>query len=303
MDIRHVPASQGLAWFAQAINLGARNPKAVFGAALLFIAALWLVAFALGLAARAAMGEGEPDLGRAMLLVVPMFLAIMLLAPVLLGGLMHVIREAEAGRPVRATDLFAPFRQGRAPRLAALGVVQVLLGMLGGVLMVAIAGADYWQQYMEAMQGAMSGRLPAMPQPEHPLLLMLVQLAFNYFSYALMLLSIPLILFGGATLAEAIRDSLRASVRNIGANLLAGLLFVLGVLVAAVVVLLFAGFVTLLGNLVHPALGAALSTLVLLGFGAVLLVVLTGGAYLAWRDTFEGPAPAGPAAPNAGIEA
>ncbi len=33
-----------------------------------------------------------------------------------------------------------------------------------------------------------------------------------------------------------------------------------------------------------------------LGFGAVLLVVLTGGAYLAWRDTFEGPrAPVAPA--------
>lgn len=302
MDIRHVPASQGLAWFTQAINLGARNPKAVFGAALLFLGAMWLLALAVGLAGRVLLGEGEPDLSRVMLLAVPLFLAVMLLAPVLLGGLMHVIREAEAGRSVRATDLFAPFRQGRAPRLALLGVVQVALGMLGGLLMVTIAGADYWQQYMEAMQGAMSGRLPAMPQPEHPLLLMLVQLAFNYFSYALMLLSIPLILFAGSSLVGAIRDSLRASVRNVGANLLAGVLFVLGVLVALVVVVLFAGFVMLLGSLVHPVLGEALSTLVLLGFGAVLLVVLTGGAYLAWRDTFEGPAGAAPAA-NTGIEA
>lgn len=299
MDIRNVPAGQGLAWFTQAINLGARNPKAVFGAALLFIAVLWLLALVLGLLGRVVLGDGEPDLGRAMLLVVPMFLAVMLLAPVLLGGLMHVIREAEAGRPVGALDLFAPFRQGRALRLASLGVVQVVLGVLGGVLMVAIAGADYWQQYMEAMQGAMSGRLPAMPQPEHPLLLTVVQLAFNYFSYALMLLSIPLILFSGSTLAAAIRDSLRASVRNVGANLLAGLLFVLGALVAVLVVLLFAGFVAVLGNLVHAAVGTLLSTLVLLGFGAVLLVVLTGGAYLAWRDTFEGPR--GPSAP-AGIE-
>ena len=300
MDIRKVPASQGLAWFTQAINLGARNPKAVFGAALLFLGVLWLLALLAGLAARTASGDGaEPDLGRVMLLAIPMFLAVMLLAPVLLGGLMHVIREAEAGRPVGPLDLFAPFRQGKAPRLALLGGLQIVLGVLGGVLMVAIAGADYWQQYLEAMQGAMSGRLPVMPQPEHPLLLTIVQLAFNYFSYALMLLSIPLMLFSGASFVGAIRDSLRASVRNVGANLLAGLLFVLGVLVAVIVVVLFAGFIALVGNLVHPAVGTALSTLVLLGFGAVLLVVLTGGAYVAWRDTFEGPK--SPVAP-AGIE-
>ena len=65
MDIRKVPASQGLAWFTQAINLGARNPKAVFGAALLFLGVLWLLALLAGLAAGMASGDGaEPDLGR-----------------------------------------------------------------------------------------------------------------------------------------------------------------------------------------------------------------------------------------------
>ena len=49
MDIRDLPASQGLVWFRQAIDLGAKNPRAVFGAAALAIIALYAAALALAL--------------------------------------------------------------------------------------------------------------------------------------------------------------------------------------------------------------------------------------------------------------
>lgn len=307
MEIRKLPIGQGLVWFKQSLDLGARNPKAVFGAALLLIAVLYGLALLLGLSAslvaRATPGQA-PDVSRVLLLFVPMFLLLMLLFPVLIGGLMHVIREAEAGRPVSALDLFAPFRQGKAPRLALLGIVQIVLAAIGGVIVVAIAGADYWRDYIAAVRGAMGGSMPAVPQPEHPGLLMLVQLVFNYFSYAIMLLAVPLMLFSGSALADAIKGSLRAAVRNVGANVFAGVLFVLGVIVAAVVVALFAMLAGVIGNLVHAAVGSALIAVVFIAFGAVLLVVLTGGAYLAWRDTF-GDAAVPPMAmpPASGIEA
>jgi hypothetical protein len=304
MEIRKLPIGQGLVWFKQSLDLGARNPRAVFGAALLLIAVLYGLALLLGLSAGvvARSTPGQPaDLGRIMLLFVPMFLLLMLLFPVLIGGLMHVIREAEAGRPVRAFDLFAPFRQGKAPRLALLGIVQIVLALLGGLVVVAIAGADYWRDYLAAMQGAMGGTMPVVPQPGNPGLLMLVQLVFNYFSYAIMLLAVPLMLFSGSALVDAIKDSLRASVRNVGANVLAGGLFVLGVVVAAIVVALFAALIGVISNLVHSTVGSALMAVVFIGFGAVLLVVLTGGAYLAWRDTFGDAALPPPAVD--GIEA
>ena len=41
--------AQGWAWFVQAINLGARNPRATFGAALLLIAAVYLLMLLAGL--------------------------------------------------------------------------------------------------------------------------------------------------------------------------------------------------------------------------------------------------------------
>lgn len=302
MDIRVLPVGQGLSWFKQAVDLGARNPRAVFGASLLVIIAMYTAVIAVALLAAMMAGGGgaataaEPDIRRAALVAFPLFLLIMLLVPVLLGGLMHVIRETEAGRPVRARDVFAPLGQAQGRRLALLGLVQVVLAIGGGVLFMAVAGADYWRDYMEAVRGAMSGTMPAMPEPDHPGLLFLMQLVFNYFSYTVMLFSIPLMLFSGVSIGEAVRDSLRAAVRNAGANLLAGALFMSGLLVAALLVVLLVGLAMLVGNLIHGIVGSLLALLVGLSFAAVALVLVVGAAYLAWRDTF-GDAASGGAAP------
>jgi hypothetical protein len=131
---------------------------------------------------------------------------------------------------------------------------------------------------------------------------MLVQLVFNYFSYALMLLSIPLMLFSGQPLVAALRGALQAAVRNVGANLLAGVLFAGALLLGMLVMLLVGGLLALVGNLVHAAVGSLLTALVLLGFAAVVLVLIVGGAYLAWRDTFGDVALPPPAPLAHGIE-
>lgn len=301
MQVRKQPPSQALAWMRQAINLGVRNPRAIFGAALWLMATLYLVTALLMQPALRALEDGSGDPMTLLRQLAPAFLAMMLLMPVLLGGLMHVIREAESGRAVRATGVFAPFRR-HAGRLAMLGIVQLLLGIVGGVLVVALAGGDYWTDYLAAMRAAMGGSVPVMPEPEHPGLMTLVQMAFNYFSYAVMLFAIPLILFSGASLLQALKGGVLAAVRNFPANFLAGALFFGGVLLAALLMVALAAFASALGNLVHPVLGMTLNLLILLAFGAALLVVLAGGAYFAWRDTFGDDAAAAKADAVSGIE-
>lgn len=299
--VRRQPPSQALAWMRQAINLGVRNPRAVFGAALWLMVALYLATALLMQPALQALEEGGEPMALLRRLA-PAFLAMMLLMPVLLGGLMHVIREAESGRAVRATGVFAPFRR-HAGRLAMLGVVQLLLGALGGALVVALAGGDYWRDYLDAMRAAMAGSVPVMPEPEHPGLMTLVQMAFNYFSYAVMLFAIPLILFSGASLPQALKGGVLAALRNFPANFLAGAMFFGGVLLATLLVVALAAFASALGSLVHPLLGLALNLLILLAFGAALLVVLAGGAYFAWRDTFgDDAAPSSKTDTVSGIE-
>lgn len=294
MEIRALPVGQGLAWFKQAIDLGGRNPRAVFGAAILLILALYAAVLLMVLVVAAIAGVGgdvasagkAPDLRLVLAVVVPLTLLVMFLVPILLGGLMHVVREAEAGRPVRARDVFAPLRSAQGRQLALLGLVQVAFAVVGGAVMVAIAGSDYWRDYMQAMQQAMTGTQPSMPQPANGALLFVVQMVFNYFSYALLLFSIPLMLFSGNSLGQALRNSLRAAVRNVGANVLAGVLFIGALLVAALVVLLVVGLLAVLGGAIHEVVGDLLGMLVMLGFAAVTLVFLAGATYLAWRDTF-----------------
>ncbi|BCT92188.1 hypothetical protein LYSHEL_12120 [Lysobacter helvus] len=300
MQVRHVPARQGLAWFRDAINLGSRNPKAVFGAALLLIGAMYLFVVVLGLAATLfGRGQGAAASGALMGVAAVMTLALMMLMPILLGGLMHVIREVEAGRPARATDLFAPFKSGRLPQLATLGVLQVVVAIVFGLLLVSITGTDYVKEYMAAMRDIST--LMTMPEPRHPILLFVLQVGYNYFTYVAMLLAVPLVLFSRVSVMDAVRGALRASVSNVAPNLLAAVLFVLGTVVAVVVVVLVAVLLGALGALVHPIVGGVLSSAVLLAFGTALLVVLAGGSYFAWRDTFEGEGM--PPPPFRGIEA
>lgn len=304
MDIRRLPASQGLAWLQQAIELGTKNPKAVLGAAMLLIATLYAAVLVMALVLSLLVG-GEPRTGQTpdmrmlILVALAMTLLIIFLVPILLGGLMHVVREAEAGRPVRAVDLFAPLRSERGQGLAWLGLVQVVLAVVGGGLVVALAGTDYWQDYMKAVNVVLQGGTPVMAGPQHPGLLFVVQMLFNYFSYALLLFSIPLMLFSGCGLIEALKAALQAAVRNAAANLLAGVLFLGAVLIAGLVVMLVSGLVGLLGSLLHPVIGSLLAAVVMMGFAVMVLVLVAGIAYLAWRDTFgDGAAPAVPPPPH-----
>ncbi|TBR11458.1 MAG: hypothetical protein EPO46_06420 [Lysobacter sp.] len=288
MRIRKLSAAQGLVWVREAINIGARNPRAVFGAAALFVAALYgFAALAVLPVAIGLQGRDQITLREAFGVAIPLFIVLTLAMPLLLAGLMHVVREAEAGRPVRARDLFAPFTQGRARPLVMLGLVQVALNLVGALLVIGLAGSDYWPEYFKALQGAMSGHVAVPPQPDHPVLMMLVQLVFNYFSYALVLLCVPLVAFSNTGLAESLRLGLRASVANVGANLLASVLFIAALVMAALVVGVAALVVGLVASLVHPLLGAMLSLIVYAGFAVVVLVVLVAISYVAWRDTFD----------------
>nr|MDQ3056207.1 hypothetical protein [Pseudomonadota bacterium] len=82
MEIRKVPVSRGLDWFKQAINLGTRNPRAVFGASLLLIVVLYVVALlALLPALSIARQDQTPELGSLMTAIAPVFLVVVFLVP------------------------------------------------------------------------------------------------------------------------------------------------------------------------------------------------------------------------------
>ena len=93
METRKLPIGQGLAWFKQSIDLGGHNPRGVFGAAALMLVALYAVGLVIIVPMVAAMaGAGDADdlgaaLGRIWPFLLLMVLAISVLLPFLVGGL------------------------------------------------------------------------------------------------------------------------------------------------------------------------------------------------------------------------
>ncbi|MCM2356163.1 MAG: hypothetical protein NDI68_05675, partial [Arenimonas sp.] len=107
MNIRKIDPNAVIACFTRAVDLGGRNPKAVFGAALLALAVVFGLGTVVMLAAIAvALGAGfDPKVAgpaAGLALVAPLMLVYMVLMPVLGGGMMHVVHESESGRPVSA---------------------------------------------------------------------------------------------------------------------------------------------------------------------------------------------------------
>lgn len=299
-EARKLPLERGLAWFLQAVNVGRRNPRTVLGAAALLILTLYVITFLLLLpvAWQGVGSDGLPMLGVSSLIAI--FATLMCILPVLLGGLIHVVRESEEGREVGIRDLFVPFRNGSFLKLFTLGLVQLGLNALAAAAVALLAGPDYWSQYFAVLQQAMSGTISVAPQPQHPYLMFIVQTLFNYVSAAILMFSIPSLMFLRVSVSEAVKMSLSAAIRNVVPNLGAAALFLLGVVVATVVASVIGLIAATLGSLVHPAIGVAILALVYLCFGSTILLVLAGCALAAWRDTFgingeanEPPAPPG----------
>ncbi len=298
MQIRTLPLSRAWDWFLQAANLGVRNPRAVFGGALLLVATVYLLMLAGGLLTSLVGGGAQPGT-LALTLMLLTVVAVFLLVPVLVGGLMHVIRESEAGRPVKARDLFAPFRQGRAGKLAAFGSLQMGAMLLGGLVTSQLAGSEYMSAYTEAVNAILQQQQPApLPAPAHGLLLFLWQVAFNYFTTTVVLLGIALVALSGTDVVRAITSAARASLRNLAPNLLAVGLFFGAVLIAGLVLSVVGSVVLLvLGKLFMP-LALLVGLVLTFAFISAVLVVVCGGGYLIWRDTF-GEADAANATPSA----
>ena len=298
MPIRPLPPLQAWHWLTQAINLGMRNPRAIFGAALLLVGSLYAMVMAGGLLIGITGGTGEVNT-MTLLITLLMVVAIFMMMPILAGGLMHVIAEAEAGRPVTARDLYRPFALGRAGRLAALGGLQILLMAAGMLITRQLAGEAYMAAYNEALNSIMQNPQQAptqLPAPAHPVLMFVWQVCLNYFTAITMLLGIALIALSGSNVLAAIKSAALAAVRNLAANFLAiTLFFVLTMLSAVLLSMVLSMVMLLLGALFMPL--ALLVTFVLgMCFAAVLLVIVCGGGYLIWRDTFgavpEAPTPA-----------
>jgi hypothetical protein len=242
MAFQKVPAGNGLQWITESVNLILKNP-APFALMGLVVGVISMI----------------PILGG---------LALLVIGPALYGGIMFAAREEHAGRKADFQHLFQAFKQeGKLPKMLVLclpGVIAVvILGVLGAVLLSgALLGAG-----VSGANGG-DGTVALAALGGGALLFGLIALVVGLACYALTFFATPRVMLESAEPMEAMKDSARAVLANIGA-----VLVYCGILLLAFIVL-----------------GAILSIIPLIG-QLILMVAITPlvsvAAYVAWRHVYR----------------
>lgn len=287
MDARKLPFSAGAEWLLGGFGLLRRSPLglgllgAIFGA-LSAVAAL--------------AGSGSPALAA------PLNLLVLLLGPILMGGMAWAAAQVDAGRKATPDQLLQGFRDGKALRLLALLLPQVALLVVAVVLLFVMVGTEQITALAAAVESAQG---QTQPDPKlfegiamgrialWTLLLLALGVIASFFTFT----AFADVMVGNRGAMDAMRRSLRACLRNVGALLLFFVLVIVAAVGISIAVQILAMIVRLIAG--DAAMQMVMSVLLM----AVLLPVVTGAMYLAWKQML-GDAPTAPALPvEAGFEA
>lgn len=283
MDVRKVRPAAGAEWLLGGFHLLRRSPLG-----------LGLLGALFGLLASAVALVGMRD---AQLFALAE-LVMLLLGPLLVAGMVYAAREVDAGRAATPGQLLQGLREGKAPRLLATLLPQIAAAVLLVVLLAIVIGPQELQQLlvvMEKLQDQGSAdptlvqQLPARRLLLWIVLAVVVGVGASFFTF----LAVPEMMFTQRGAFAAMGRSFRGCVNNIPALIVFFLLAIV-----ALVGLQFA--VLLLSLVLRLVVGdVAMRLLVQLLLMAVLMPVITGAMYYAWKSVLADDAPAAPT----GIEA
>ena len=228
-------------------------------------------------------------------------LLLALAGPVLFGGVVYAAREVDQGRPANPAHLVQGMRDGKLLRLLAMLLPQIAALVVMGVLLVAMIGPEQLQHTTQVLAQLQTNPDPALAEtlPSGRLLLwMLAVLVVGVISGFFTFVAIPEVMFTDRGAFAAMKLSLRTCLRNLGALVVLVVLMMIAVIALSLVL-------QLLALVLAFALGAQAATFATqLLLMAMLLPVMGGAVYLAWRQTVgDAPSAAVPPAPARGIEA
>jgi len=253
MNFQRVESGKGWIWITEGWELFMKNPGIWIVLALI----LFVVYFVLGLI---------PFLGS---------LASAVIGPALFGGMIYGARELDEGRSLEIPHLFQAFSDSdRTVPMLLLGLVPLAAAIVTLILTVIFGFGVVGTAALTGSGGATVGMAVG-----GGLLMFLVMLVLGFVVGALMLFAIPRVIFGHAEPIPAVKESLEASLANIGAFLIFALLY----MVFAILAMIPFG----------------------LGF-LILLPVMAGAVYSATKEVFgagerteeHNVTPAGPVQPG-----
>ena len=286
----------GWSWLMQAVNIGRSNPRAVFGAVAL-LALVGLVPSVIQLVLQSGLGLGTTaSLG----VMAACTLAMVVVYPLLIGGVLRVIDAAEHGRPTHAAALFDTFRAGSgAGRLVGFGVAMFVAYLVLFVAVVALFGQDFSGWYMELLSASTQNDPAAQAKVLQDVpdgfgtMMALGTLAGLFFS-GIYAIGFGQVALAGRGVGSALVDGVAGTLKNVLPILLLAMVVFAGFLAFALALAMVISLLGMVGGLVHPALAVLLAAPVYLGGLLMLYVVMFGVMYFMWRDVCGEAAPLPP---------
>ena len=275
--INKVPANAGAEWLLRGFALLRKAPLALGTLGL-----IWGLLSLLGVQLMA--------LNASLGLVVQLGLALM--GPLLFAGLLWAVHEVENDRPALPAHLLHAVRSERTASVLSTLLPQVIAAVALGVLLLVMVGPIQLQQLAEVMvklqETAQAG---GQPDPElmrslpvgRLFLWMLLLIAAAIGVSLVTFVAVPEIIFGGRGGLEAMRNSFRACVHNLGAMVVFYLLMLVSLFAITFTVQLLAMMVQLVAG---PGIAIWVSNLLMM---AVLMPLLAGAVYHAWQQMLGTP--------------
>lgn len=285
MDIRKVPASSGAEWLLGGFALLRKSP--------LGLGLLGAIFGVLALAANLAMQGQQVQL--AMLLQ----LVMVLVGPLLVAGMIYAAREVDEGRGATPLHLLRGVQEGKAARLLSTLLPQIIAAVVCVVLLILMIGPTQLQRIMviaAEIQGqanpdpALVNELPLGKLALWGLIAFVLGILASFFTFT----AIPEMMFGDSGALAAMKRSFQVCTRNLGAMIVFFLLLIVAAIALNFAVLLVAVIVKLIAG--QQAMQIVAQLLLL----AILMPVVTGAMYHAWKQLLGAQTTTAPAA--SGIE-
>jgi len=204
---RGVDGGRGISWWSESWTLFMKNP----GLWILFGVIMFVIFAVLGFI---------PFIGG---------IAALLLAPVFVGSWMLAARKVDTGGTLELNDLFAGFQAKLQPLL----IVGALL-LAAGVVMGLIVGALGFGSAMGFMMGGSQSGAGMAAAMGAGMLAMLVMLVLGFILAMAFWFAPPLVVFRDVAPVDALKASFAASMKNVVAFLLYGILYIVAAIIASI---------------------------------------------------------------------
>lgn len=218
----------------------------------------------------------------ALIMAVPMLLGLLIMP--LYAGYLQVIDAAERGVPLRARDIFNPYRHGDALRIIGYGVAMMVVYLAGFVLIIAVAGSSLPGWYMQLLTAQSNHLPPPTALPEGFGTAIALMGVFGIFMLGCYAIGLGEVALRRRRVFAAIGDGFTGTLRN----LLPLLVFVLSLLLGWIGVIIVIGLLALVIGLIAKFIGIWLVfVLVVPLYIALLFLMISGGfgaMYHLWRD-------------------